>query len=136
ECVECLAVGEVADRVDSDGKSRRRAAADDLDERFAAGDLDAGAVEHAGGLRAERAVHERLQIANADEVVPEAAPDSKRGELVHLFRGQRLPDAEVERAFLAQALPDAERAEPAVLVVDGRDPARDRNADAVARGLD
>src|SRR5256885_9049731 len=53
--------------------------------------------------------------------------------LFRSFRWQRLPDAEMERAFLAQALPNAERAEPAVLVVHGRDPARDRDADAVDR---
>ena len=103
--------------------------------RFAR-DLDAGAVEHPCCLRAERAVHERLQVADPNEVVAEAAADPERRELVHLLGGDRLPHAQVQRAFLAEALPDAERAEPAVLVVDRGDAARDRDAHAFAGGLD
>jgi len=122
--------------VDCDREAGLRAAADDLHELFPARDLDAGAVEHARGLRAERSVHERLQIADAHQVVAEAAADVQVGELFDLFRRHRLPDAEVERAFLAEALPDAERSEPAVLVMDRRDPPRNCDADALARGLD
>src|SRR2546422_5074727 len=136
ERVECFAVGEIADRVDCDREAGLRAAPDDLRKLFLARDLDAGAVEHARRLRAEGSVHERLQVADAHEVVAEAAAHVQVGELVHLVRRQRLPDAEAERAFLAQALPDTERAEPAVLVVHGRDPARNCDADAFACGLD
>src|SRR5438552_260402 len=49
---------------------------------------------------------------------------------------QRLPDAELERALLAQPLPDAEGAEPAVLVVHGRDSAGHGDAYPLARRLD
>src|SRR5712691_1211782 len=59
EGVECLAVGEVADRVHGDGESCGCAAADDLRQLLATGDLDTGAVEHASRLRSERPVHER-----------------------------------------------------------------------------
>src|SRR4029453_14566702 len=61
ECVEGVAVGEVADRVDSDGQLCPCARADDVDELIPARDLDAGTVEEARGLRAECAVHERLE---------------------------------------------------------------------------
>ena len=132
EGVEGLAVREVADRVDGDREPGRCAAADDIRELVAARDLDAGAVEQARGLRPERAVHERLQVADADEVVAEAAADVQGGDLVHLLGGDGLPHAQVERALVAQALPDAERAEPAVLVVHGGDASADRDAHSFA----
>ena len=46
EGVECLPVGEIADRVDRDREPCLRSLADDLRESFPARDLDAGAVEH------------------------------------------------------------------------------------------
>src|SRR5207237_1966442 len=98
----------------------------DLDQLLAARDLDAGAVQHACRLRPERSVHEGLQVTDAYELVSEAASDVERGELFGLLRRQRLPHAQVERAFVAQPLPDAERAEPAVLVVHGGDTTRNR----------
>src|SRR5207245_5773025 len=73
---------------------------------------------------------------DADELVAEAAADAQIGELVHLFSRQGLPDPHVEVSFFAEALPDGERAEPAVLVVDGCDTARDRDADSFARRVD
>src|SRR5207244_9753079 len=136
EGVERLAVGEVAYRVHGDGEARGGAAADDLDQLLAARDLDAGAVQHAGRLRPERSVHESLQVADANELVSEAASDVERGELFDLLRRQRLPHAQVKRAFVAQPLPDAERAEPAVLVVHRGDAARNRDPDSLPRGVD
>ena len=122
--------------MDGDGETGGCAAADDLDEPGFARDLDAGPVEHACGLRPERAVHERLQVADPNEVVAEAAADPERLELVHLLGGDRLPHPQVQRPLLPESLPDAERAEPAVLVVDRGDAARDRDAHAFAGGLD
>src|SRR6185437_12187613 len=108
----------------------------DLDELVAARDLHPRAVEQAGGLRAERAVHERLEVADADQVVAEAAVETKRGGVLDLVGGDRLPDAQRQRALVAEPLPDAERAEPAVLVVHGGDAARNGDADALSRRLD
>src|SRR5262249_62375619 len=78
EGVERIAVREVADRVHRDRQPRPCAGADDLDELVAARDLHAGAVEEPGGLRAERAVQERLEVADADQVVAEAAVEVQR----------------------------------------------------------
>ena len=108
----------------------------DLDELLLARDLDTGAVEHARRLRAERSVHERLQVPDADEVVAEAAADAQVGELAHLFSRQGLPDAQVEVSFFAETLPDGERAEPTVLVVDGGHPSGDRDVDSFARRVE
>jgi hypothetical protein len=60
----------------------------------------------------------------------------QRSRVLDLVGRDRLPDAQLQRALVAQPLPDAERAEPAVLVVHGRDPARHGDAHAFARGLD
>ena len=117
EGVERLAVREVADRVYGHGEARRCSGADDLHQGFAARDLDPGSVEHAGCLRAERPVHERFQVADANEVVAEAAPEIDRGQLRHLLCRQGLPDAQAERALVAEALPNSECSEPPVFVV-------------------
>src|SRR5512133_761804 len=58
EGIERLAVGEVPDGVDADRKARPRGSADVVFQLFPARDLDAGPVEQAGRLGAERAVHE------------------------------------------------------------------------------
>src|SRR5207248_8300764 len=49
---------------------------------------------------------------------------------------RRLPDAKRQRALLLEALPEADRAEPAVLVVERCDPARRGDLDSVAHGRD
>ena len=78
--------------------------ADDLRELVAARDLHARAVEHPRRLRAERPVHERLQVADAEEVVAEAASGCRaRRASVELLVRERLPDAERQRASLARA---------------------------------
>ena len=136
ERVERVAIREVADRVHRDGESGACARADDLHELVAARDLHSRAVEQPGGLRAERPVHERLQVADADQVVAEAAVQAQSRGVLHLVGRDRLPDAQVQRALVAEPLPDAERAEPAVLVVNGRDPARHGDPHALPRGLD
>ena len=81
ERVERLAVRTVADRVDRDGPAGGGRRADDLGELLAARDAHAAPVEHPGRLRAERAVHERLQVAEAQVVVAEAGPEAELGEL-------------------------------------------------------
>ena len=48
----------------------------------------------------------------------------------------RLPDAERQRALLVEALPEPDRAEPAVLVVDARDAARGRDREPFAHRVD
>ena len=88
ERVERLAVGEVADRVYGDRQSRPDAPPDHVRKVLPARDLHARAVEHTCRPRAERAVHERLQVADADEVVTEAAADVERSQLVHLLGGE------------------------------------------------
>ena len=123
ERVERVAVRSVTDRVHGDGKTRGSAGADDLCQLVAARDLHARAVEQQRGLRAERTVHEDLQVADAQERAPEARPDAERRELGHVLRGQRLPDAERQRAARLEPLPEPQRTEPAVLVVHGRHPA-------------
>ena len=54
---------------------------DDVLELLAARDPDARAVEHQRGLRAERAVHERLQVAEPQEVVADPRAQPECGEL-------------------------------------------------------
>ena len=49
--------------------------------------------------------------------------------------GERLPDPQVQRALVLEALEDAQRAEPAVLVVHGHDPAGQGERDRLAGGV-
>ena len=91
------------------------------------------AVEHPRGLRAERAVHERLQVAEPQEVVAEARPQAQLGELGHALVRQRLPDAQRQPVALVDAREDRVRAEPAVLVVDRGDAACVRDRDPLTR---
>src|SRR5204863_2572733 len=135
ERVERLAVGPIADRVYGHREPDLRAAPHDPLELLAARDLDAASVEHPRRARSERAVHEGLEVADADERAPESAPDPDRRQLFDLIVGERLPDAQRERALRLEPLPDAQRPEPAVLVVDGRDSARVGEANAFAGGL-
>ena len=69
ERVERLAIGAVADRVDGDRPARGSRDADELSELFAARDADPAPVEHPRGLRAQRAVHECLQVAESEKLV-------------------------------------------------------------------
>src|SRR5204863_9654769 len=94
-------------------------AADELRELLAARDLHAAPVEEAGRLGAQRSVHEHLQVAEADERAPEAAADIHRTELFRVVGRERLPDPQGERSLGLELLPEAKRAEPAVLVVNG-----------------
>ncbi len=109
-----------------------RCAADDLLEFLPARDLDARTVQHARSLGAERPVHERLQVAGTQPVVTEPGAKVDCLERVETLVRQRLPHADVEHAFVAQPLEEAEVAEPAVLVVHGRDAARDGEAETCA----
>jgi hypothetical protein len=107
----------------------------DVCELFPRRDLDSGAVEQPSRARAEGAVHEGLDVADPEEAVAEPRADPGFGEVLELLRREGLPDTQRERALVAEALPDAERPQPAVLVVDGRDAARVGDADALAGGL-
>ena len=136
ERVERFAVRAVADRMYPDRPAGARRATNDLGELLAARDPHAGAVEHPGGLRAERAVHEHLQVAEPKEVVAEAGAESQRLELGKLLVRERLPDPECQPSVLAQPLEDLGSAYPAVLVVDGRDAAAVSELHACSRDLE
>src|SRR6266508_4901144 len=130
--VERVSVRAVADRVHGDRPADARGAADDLLELLPARDLDARTVQHACGLGAEGPVHECLQVAGTQPVVTEPGAKVDCLERVETLVRQRLPHAHVEDAFAAQPLEEAEVAEPAVLVVHGRDAARDGEAETCA----
>ena len=136
EGVECLAVGEVADRMHAEREAGPGPGANQLLEPLPARDLDPRAVEHSRRLRAEGAVHERLQVAEPHEPPTEAAADVHVPELVGLLGRKRLPDAQAERAFRFETLPEAQRAEPAVLVVHCGDAAGGGELDPGAHRLD
>jgi hypothetical protein len=93
ERVERLPVRAVADRVHRNGPAGAGAAAHDVRQLLAGRDAYAGAVEHPRGLRAQRAVHEHLQVAEPQELVAEARADVERLELGELLPRQRLPYA-------------------------------------------
>ena len=85
-----------------------------------------GAVEHPRGLRAERAVHERLHVADPQRAGRRSRCECRGRELVE----PRRPGATARRAASARLASrrceQLGRAEPAVLVVHGRDAARRR----------
>src|SRR4029079_4393830 len=72
ERVERVFVGEIADRVHGDGPARLGSTAEDVGELLGARDLDARSVGHQRRLRTERAVHEDLEIAEAQASAAEA----------------------------------------------------------------
>ena len=121
ECVERLAVRAVPDRVHADRPPGPRSAADDVGELLAARDPDAGAVEHPRGLRSERAVHEDLEVPDPEAIVTDARPEPERLELGEPLVRDRLPHAQRQALALLDALEDARRTQPAVLVVDRAD---------------
>ena len=90
-------------------------------------------LEHRRGARAERAVGEGLDRADAQEVVAEARAQAERERVVEPLDGQRGPDAERERAVGREPLPGGE-AVRALEVVDARHAATVRRADAAAHG--
>ena len=136
EGVERGAVGRIADRVHADRPARLGAVAHDLLELLARRDHDTAAVAHPGGLRAERPVHERLQVAEPEQGRACAAAEAQLAEVADPLGRCRLPDAERQAALLLEPLPEADRAEPAVLVVQRRDAAPGRDLDALAHRLD
>ena len=136
ERVQGLAIGAVADRVHRDRKSRCGAAPDDLGQLLAARDLDAAAVEHPRCLRAERAVHEHLQVPELQVGASEAGAQPGRDGVLELVVRDRLPDAQRQLAALLELLPEPQRAEPAVLVVHRGDPARVREPDSEPHRFD
>src|SRR5262249_31406723 len=125
ERVERVAVRSITDRVHCDRPADARRATNDVLELLAARDLNPRPVQHARGLRAERPVHESLQVAGAQPAVAEARTEVDRLERVESLVRERLPDAEVEDALLAQPLEEMQVAEPPVLVVNGRDASGD-----------
>src|SRR5256885_7035159 len=127
ERVERLAIRAVADRVHADGPACLGALADDLCELRSGRDLHAAAVEHPRGPRAERAVHEDLQVADPQQRRAEAAAQRKRAQRAQHVVRHGLPDAQGEMTLLLEALPEPCCAEPSVLVVHARDAARVRD---------
>ena len=109
---------------------------DDVRELGAARDLDAGAVEHPRRLRAERPVHEGLEVADPQERVAEPGRQARVAESVEMLVRQRLPHAERERVVVTQPLPEARGAEPAVLVVHGRHAAGSGHAQPLPHRVD
>ena len=136
EGVERGSVGPVADRVHRHRPARARRAPDHVLELRAARDLDPGAVQQQGGRRAERPIHEALQVPETQHVVAEAGADPERGQLVEPLPRQRLPDAHEQLVVRQQLLVHLERPEPAVLVVQRGHAAARRDAHPLARGLD
>ena len=119
------------------GNPARGACADQLVELLAARDLDPGAVEHPRGLRAERAVHERLQVAEPQQRAAEAAADVRASRA----RPPSRPEATARRAGTARPRPRSrcqkpERADPAVLVVHRGDAAGGGELEPGAHRLD
>jgi hypothetical protein len=81
----------------------------------------------------------RISSAKCSRLVistPEPSSSRAVGELVGLLRRQGLPDPQRQQTLVLELLPEAQRPEPAVLVVDGRDAARVRELDAGAHRLD
>ena len=136
ERVECLAVREVANRVHSDRPAGFGSPPDDVRELNAARDLDARAVEHPRRLRAERSVHEGLEIAHPKERVTEPWRQACVDDPVEMLVRQRLPHTQRQRVLVAQPVPEARSAEPAVLVVHSRDTAGGSHAEPLAHRLD
>ena len=93
----------------------------DLGQLGPARDLDPASVEEPGRLRAERPVHEDLEVADPQEVVSEAGADSEFFELLVALVWKRLPHAKGKSALVAERLEESECAETAVLVVHGGD---------------
>ena len=112
-----------------------RAASNDFRQLVAARDLDAAAVHQPRGLRAERAVHERLQVADAQKRIAEPRTDVDRLQVADALVRQRLPDAQ-RQPLRREPLPEAKRSEPTVLVVDGDDAARVRESHPRAHRVD
>jgi hypothetical protein len=136
EGVKRLAVGEVADGVHGDWEPGSGGAADDVLELLTGRDLDPGAVQEARGVRPEGPVHERLDVADAHEVATEARANAEIGEGADVLVRKRLPHPQGERALAFELLPDGERPEPPVLVVDGGHAPGACNANALPRGVD
>src|SRR5581483_3078521 len=132
EGVEGGSVGRVADRVHRHRPARGGRLAHALGQLLAARDADAGAVQHPGGPRAERAVHEALEVAEPEEVVAEPRAQAQARELAQLLHRQRLPDAQRQALPLVDAAEHRRRSQPAVLVVHGDDAAAVCDADALA----
>ena len=70
-----------------------------------------------GRAGSQRAVHERLEVAQVEKVVAEPRAHAHGGQVVHPVAGHRLAHAQRQLAGVAQLLEHLERAEPAVLVV-------------------
>jgi hypothetical protein len=122
--------------VHADRPTRLRAAPDDLLQLLARRDHDAAPVRHPGRLRAERAVHERLEVAEPQQRGAGAAAQADVTEVGDPLCRRRLPYALQQAALLLEPLPEADRAEPSVLVVERGHPARSRDLHPVAHRVD
>ena len=93
ERVERVAVRAIADRVYGDGETAFRRTHDRLLELHAARDLDTAPVQQVRRLGAERPIHERLHVAEPQQVVSERPVQRQREQRVELVPRMGLPDA-------------------------------------------
>ena len=136
ERIQRVPVRLIADRMHADRPTALGAATNDLLQLLAARDLDSRPVSQKRCPRAERPIHEALQVADPEELVPEARAQRESGCVVEQVVRDRAPDAQRKIALVAQPLEDPGRAEPAVLVVNRPDAARVGQLDSSARRLD
>src|SRR2546421_720410 len=136
ERVEGLPICAVADRMHRDGKPKLGGAHDQLGEFVLARDLDARSVEPARRLGTERSIHERLDVAEPQQLVAETGAERQSDQSLELVAGMRFPDADRERSVGTEALEDGERTEPAVFVVQRSHAPGVRELHRGARGLD
>src|SRR5512132_2593919 len=132
ECVESLAIRAIADGVHRQGPACPRSGPDHLRELFSGRNRDARAVEQPGRLRAERSVHEGLQVAESQEVVADPGAEPESFEPLDLLVWERLPDAECQPFALVDPSVDSRSSEPAVLVVNCGDASRVGDLEALA----
>ena len=109
EGIERIAVRAISDRVHRDREPAGGAAAHDLRELLAARDLHAASVEEQRGLRAERPVHEDLEVTEREQVVAEARAQAELVRMLDAIGRDRLPHAQRERRGVREALPETER---------------------------
>ena len=123
--VEHCPVGPVADRVHGDREARRRRRTRDLGHLGGRRQDHPRAVEHPGRRRAERAVHERLDRPDPEEVGAEAGAELGRLNRPDLLGRIRHVHPQREPPVGVEPLPQAAAA-IALIVVDGDDASRVR----------
>ena len=118
------------------GKPALAARGDDLRELVGARDLHAGAVEHRRRARAERAVHEHLQVAEPDELAPEAGADAERSSGASWACGSDCQTRRLSDPARSSCCQSASAPQAAVLVVHRGHPSRRGDAERGAHRLE